>query len=632
MRNLTSKFKQRIKIRTPLGKKLGNIVYNAETADNAVRVAYDYTSTDERVVTKAALILRSQLLAVEKAELPVNPGLDDMRKGNASPPKLVSDFFKVLYGGLSGCTSEEVQRRAQSTSQDALFIVRRGRAKPEKHVTLGTTVKSLTGSKKLVTVLNRFGHCLNYSSLEELETATADALQERGVACPDGTLKGSPMGLAFDNFDEITQTLSGADSLHDTMGILYQNIPTVAFPQVAEAPSKKSIDGALKKSTRKRTLETQDLPVAPYHGKPKMRIFDYKNTDVFNLPTGDVVKARHRDLIWMMSHTFGRDELPMWVGFNAKLTADDKLPRQEVHYMPNLRQPITSLDVINQTLITTQRCARECNQEYGVVSYDLNAAKPAMQIQASEKPKFHDVFIMPGTFHVEMALFKALGKLVEDSGGANMLTEADVLATGSLNGFLTGKHFNRCKRLHPILALAFEILHFLAFLECYEFRDQMTTVLSNLQPNSTAEDVERIMSSDTFAAGVAAYEDYTRKTRSGEHGASAQFWMIYIDYVHQYHLLKRAIRTNDIDLYIHALTAIIDLFFATNHVNYSRWLTKFQLDLLNVEDSHPGLRDLLDQGVFTVRRTDKALPCRFDVGTNHKCRCCIQVNRNFLCH
>ena len=467
-------------------------------------------------------------------------------------------------------------------------------------------MKSLTGSKKLVTVLNRFGHCLNYSSLEELETATADALQERGMAFPDRTLKGSPMSLAFDNFEEITQTLSGADSLHDTMGILYQNIPTVAFPQVAEAPSKKSIDGALKKSTRKRTLEIQDLSVAPYHGKSKMRIFDYKNTDVFNLPTGDVVKARHRDLIWMMSHAFGGDELPMWVGLNAKLTADDKLPRQEVYYMPNLRQPITSLDVINQTLITTQRCARECNQEYGVVSYDMNAAKPAMQIQASEKPKFDDVFIMPGTFHVEMAFFKALGKLVEDSGGANMLTEADVLATGSLNGFLTGKHFNRCKRLHPILALAFEILHFLALLECYEFRDQMTTILSNLQPNSTAEDVERIMSSDTFAAGVAAYEDYTQKTRSGKHGASAQFWMVYIDYVHQYHLLERAIRTNDIDLYIHALTAINDLFFATNHVNYSRWLTKFQLDLLNVEDSHPGLRYLLDQGVFTVRRTDKA--------------------------
>ena len=31
------------------------------------------------------------------------------------------------------------------------------------------------------------------------------------------------MGLAFDNYDELTNTLSGAETLHDTMGILYQN-------------------------------------------------------------------------------------------------------------------------------------------------------------------------------------------------------------------------------------------------------------------------------------------------------------------------------------------------------------------------------------------------------------------------
>lgn len=30
--------------------------------------------------------------------------------------------------------------------------------------------------------------------------------------------------LAFDNYDELTSTLSGAQTVHDTMGILYQNI------------------------------------------------------------------------------------------------------------------------------------------------------------------------------------------------------------------------------------------------------------------------------------------------------------------------------------------------------------------------------------------------------------------------
>ncbi|ESO90053.1 hypothetical protein LOTGIDRAFT_164356 [Lottia gigantea] len=75
-------------------------------------------------------------------------------------------------------------------------------------------------------------------------------------------------------------------------------------------------------------------------------------------------------------------------------------------------------------------------------------------------------------------------------------------------------------------------------------------------------------------------------------------------YVDELQKQRRAIRTNDVELYSFALTPIIDLFFATNHVNYARWLTKFQLDLLNIDNTHPGLSDLLNSGLFTVRRTD----------------------------
>ena len=94
--------------------------------------------------------------------------------------------------------------------------------KPKKHVTLGIAVKSMTGSKQLVTMLNRFGHCLNYSAVEERETAVGYAIHEKEETCPmkkNGTVPNLPMGVAFDNFDELSNTLSGADTLHDTMGI-----------------------------------------------------------------------------------------------------------------------------------------------------------------------------------------------------------------------------------------------------------------------------------------------------------------------------------------------------------------------------------------------------------------------------
>ena len=183
-----------------------------------------------------------------------------------------------------------------------------------------------------------------------------------------------------------------------------------------------------------------------------------------------------------------------------------------------------------------------------------------------------------------------------------MLIETDVLATGSLNGFLSVKHFNRCKRLHPILGLALEILHFQVFIDSYDEKDELKAMTDNMSLTSR-DDLEVVLASEVFIRCVSSYTTYTEKTRSGEHGVTAQFWIMYIDYIDHYHSLERAIRTNNIDLYIYSMTPIINLFFSTNHVNYSRWLSKFQLDLLNIDDTHPGLRDILEDGVFSVRRT-----------------------------
>lgn len=100
------------------------------------------------------------------------------------------------------------------------------------------------------------------------------------------------------------------------------------------------------------------------------------------------------------------------------------------------------------------------------------------------------------------------------------------------------------------------------------------------------------------------YNEYTDATLSGTHGSTAQFWMMYVGYINIFHTLERDIWTNDIDLFIYTLTPSIDLFFATAHVNYSCWLTKYHFDLLNMDDTHPGLREILNNGCFTVRRPE----------------------------
>lgn len=63
-----------------------------------------------------------------------------------------------------------------------------------------------------------------------------------------------------------------------------------------------------------------------------------------------------------------------------------------------------------ETLARAQKVADECGKRPTSVTYDLAIAKNAMQIQSSEKPKYDNTFVNLGAFHIELELFKLLGK------------------------------------------------------------------------------------------------------------------------------------------------------------------------------------------------------------------------------
>ena len=98
-----------------------------------------------------------------------------------------------------------------------------------------------------------------------------------------------------------------------------------------------------------------------------------------------------------------------------------------------------------------------------------------------------------------MAYFHAKGKFIENCGITILIADAGLLASGSLNGFISGKHFNRCKYLYPIIYLTFYMLHFEQFLI-----DQKTYLTDNelLNSNEVRDFLETLstdkISSDTL--------------------------------------------------------------------------------------------------------------------------------------
>ena len=87
-------------------------------------------------------------------------------------------------------------------------------------------MKSITGSKKAIEILNREGYCISYSSILELETTAAYSCAPKKQLCPSGIHETSSLasGVAWNNFDRYVETSSGKNTLHDTVAIMYQDI------------------------------------------------------------------------------------------------------------------------------------------------------------------------------------------------------------------------------------------------------------------------------------------------------------------------------------------------------------------------------------------------------------------------
>ena len=136
----------------------------------------------------------------------------------------------------------------------------------------GIAFKSLTGSRKIVDILNRLGHSVSYNTAEELETELTFASLENDRTTPAGMSLSPTLctGVAFDNFDRFVETLSGKDTLHDTVGIAYQDISASATNEAtASDVGTEEIDFDISRK-RRRKFESEGMDLEPYRKKPKM--------------------------------------------------------------------------------------------------------------------------------------------------------------------------------------------------------------------------------------------------------------------------------------------------------------------------------------------------------------------------
>lgn len=132
-------------------------------------------------------------------------------------------------------------------------------------------LKSITSSRNVVNIINRFGHCCSYTVIEELETEATFAAHSRSQICPDDIVRKPNLhtGLAFNNFDRFVDTLTRKDTLHDTVGIIFQNIvPNITNDDDENFEEENTAELQKKK---RRTFDAVNPILEPYTKRPKIQ-------------------------------------------------------------------------------------------------------------------------------------------------------------------------------------------------------------------------------------------------------------------------------------------------------------------------------------------------------------------------
>ena len=140
------------------------------------------------MILRCASKLRNDIFTVQSKQICASVTVDNIMEGEAIPPDSVKSFFKMLYTGNHSTTEElssTKSRLIDSSAVDAVFYCFADKLIPGKHLSLGFALKSMTGSKKVLTLMNRYGHCASNETVRRVDMSLESTLNNSDSFIPD---------------------------------------------------------------------------------------------------------------------------------------------------------------------------------------------------------------------------------------------------------------------------------------------------------------------------------------------------------------------------------------------------------------------------------------------------------------
>lgn len=590
------------------------IVYNSQSdITNLVQCAYELGSKD--MIQETGHYLHEEILeSFAKAdELRWPPSAQDLVSMNIVIPSNLETFLCHVICGKPKSQSSKMNRLVNSIGQDICRATTNGEWKLPKHMLICMTLRHLFRSEKLITLFNRLGHSEKYTFSLELETALAEAVAETSSLLSTQIIRspGAPsiFHSEFDNFDQLLNNLTGMDSIHTAHGIMLQDIegkPEDHGGVRIDIPS-------TSRKTKRRSFEQESAEALPdcyitQRKSPQITIHQRV------IPDGEraLQDATMKHFLWVLIRTAcskSDQQFPGWTGF---ITMTGRTPESltTIDYYPVIPSPITDYKTVKECLRYAEEATAEIQQQYLVTTFDLGVCMKAYPLIWNDQSRYDKHIILIGTFHLACAYLKMVGKKMDGSGLSDILLEAGLIASGSLQGVLTGKHYDRSLHCHKTVLECLERLLLSQYLTSIGEKEVFSQlpegskgILDELLKAPSKEAFDATRNDAPLQKYIEGYQQFRESVQAGHLGKTAQLWTSYMDHIWLVLSLIHAVKHNDFLLYAQCLHLMADLFFSFGGQNYARYLSYFSIFIANIEVSHPGATELLKRGAISVARS-----------------------------
>lgn len=245
------------------------------------------------------------------------------------------------------------ERKVLSIAQDIIYAASKGKKLTPKHIGLGLTVHQMTRSRKLVTLLNKAGHCLTYPKLLQIDNTLADLTLSTldyttGAVVPphfqsaanvdesDSHLKPEPiLQLTADNIDIIMNTLDGKKSFHATQIVAFQRGVSPLINILNQIQIRKTSSFRIPQILNQLPADPTLSTFSPIFKEPIKTSWYERNSDV----PESLLDAKATDLSFLLSRqNQPEDNRVGWTQFNRENSRSDAAVTNQ-GFMPLILNP-----------------------------------------------------------------------------------------------------------------------------------------------------------------------------------------------------------------------------------------------------------------------------------------------------